>query len=153
MGHEKQGPFRVRLITCLLLDFLGLVTTTFQQMGFFGLRFFLQVGVMTHDISTSELHQLVSSQQKIECLGMLIPKTATSTSNGKYQLLLTRMPQAPCVLEGLILISIFAIHFLQAQFNQARLPCGLNSCIIFFFRRKYIFSPYILDHFSIWSLN
>ena len=133
MGHEKQGPFRVRLITCLLLDFLGLVTTTFQQMGFFGLWFFLQVGVMTHDISTSELHQLVSSQQKIERLGMLIPKTATSTSNGKYQLLLTRMPQAPCVLEGLILIPIFAIHFLQAQFNQARLPYGLNSCIIFYF--------------------
>ena len=24
-------------------------------------------------------------------------------------------------------------HFLQAQFNQARLPCGLNSCILFYF--------------------
>ena len=24
-------------------------------------------------------------------------------------------------------------HFLQALFNQARLPCGLNSCIIFYF--------------------
>ena len=28
---------------------------------------------------------------------------------------------------------IFATHFLQTRFNQARLPCGLNSCIIFYF--------------------
>ena len=34
---------------------------------------------------------------------------------------------------GLMLIPIFATHFLQAWFNQARLPCRLNSCIIFYF--------------------
>ena len=33
----------------------------------------------------------------------------------------------------LVLIPIFATHFLQARFNQAWLPCGLNSCIIFYF--------------------
>ena len=32
-----------------------------------------------------------------------------------------------------LLIPIFATHFLQTRFNQARLPCGLNSCIIFYF--------------------
>ena len=32
-----------------------------------------------------------------------------------------------------MLILIFAIHFLQAQFNQAQLSCCLNSCIIFYF--------------------
>ena len=30
-------------------------------------------------------------------------------------------------------IPIFATHFLQAQFNQTRLPYGLDSCIIFYF--------------------
>ena len=39
-----------------------------------------------------------------------------------------RMPQAPRVLGGLMLIPIFATHFVQA-----RLPCGLNSCIILYF--------------------
>ena len=33
----------------------------------------------------------------------------------------------------LVLIPIFATHFLQARFNQAWLPCGLNSCIILYF--------------------
>ena len=106
MGHEKKGPFRVGPITWLQLDFLGLVTTTFQQMGFYDLRFFLQVGVMMHDISTSELHQPVHSQQKMKHSDGLIPKPATFTSNGKHQLL-TRMPQAPCVLRGLMLIPFF----------------------------------------------
>ena len=32
-----------------------------------------------------------------------------------------------------LLMPIFATHFLQTRFNQARLPCGLNSCIIFYF--------------------
>ena len=32
-----------------------------------------------------------------------------------------------------VLIPIFATYFLQARFNQARLPCELNSCIIFYF--------------------
>ena len=32
-----------------------------------------------------------------------------------------------------VLILIFATYFLQALFNQARLPCRLNSCIIFYF--------------------
>ena len=111
MGHEKQGPFQVGPITCLQLDFLGLVTTKFQQMGFFNLQFFLQVGVMTHDISTSKLHQPVHSQQKMKHLDGLIPKPATSTSNGKHQLL-THMPQVSCMLEGLMLTSIFATHSL-----------------------------------------
>ena len=43
------------------------------------------------------------------------------------------MQQAPYVLGGLMLISIFATHFVQAQFNQARLPYGLNSYILFYF--------------------
>ena len=33
-----------------------------------------------------------------------------------------------------LLIPIFETYFLQAQFNQARLPCGLNSCIILYFK-------------------
>ena len=44
-----------------------------------------------------------------------------------------RMPQAPRVLGGLMLIPIFATHFVQARFKQARLPCELNSCIILYF--------------------
>ena len=32
---ERQGAFWVGLITWLQLDFLGLMTTTFQHMGFF----------------------------------------------------------------------------------------------------------------------
>ena len=39
-GRERQATFRVVPITWLQLDFLGLVTTTFQQMGFFNPRFF-----------------------------------------------------------------------------------------------------------------
>ena len=113
MGHEKQGPFRVGPITWLQLDFLGLKTTTFQQMGFFDLQFFLQVGVMTHDFSTSELHQPIHSQQKMKRLDGLIPKIAKFSSNGKHQLL-TRMPQAPHVFGGLMLIPIFMTHFVQA---------------------------------------
>ena len=74
----------------------------------------------------------MTSQQKIECLGKLIPKTATSTCNGKHQLLI-HMLQVTRVLGGLMLIPIFATHFIQARFNQARLPCGLNSCIILYF--------------------
>ena len=74
----------------------------------------------------------MTSQQKIECLGKLIPKTTTSTCNGKHQLLI-HMLQVTRVLGGLMLIPIFATHFIQARFNQARLPCGLNSCIILYF--------------------
>ena len=33
----------------------------------------------------------------------------------------------------MLLIPILTTHFLQARFNQARLPCGLNSYIIFYF--------------------
>ena len=111
MGHEKQGLFQVGPITWLQLDFLELVTTTFQQMGFFDLQFFLQVGVMTHNISTSKLHQPVHSQQKMKRLDGLIPKPRTFTNNRKHQLL-TRMPQAPCMLRGLMLTPIFATHSL-----------------------------------------
>ena len=32
-----------------------------------------------------------------------------------------------------MLIPIFATHVIQAQFNQARLHCGLNLCVIFCF--------------------
>ena len=32
-----------------------------------------------------------------------------------------------------MLIPIFVTHFVQARFNQAWLPCGLNSCIILYF--------------------
>ena len=32
-----------------------------------------------------------------------------------------------------LLIPIFTTHVLEALFNQARLPCGLNSCIIVYF--------------------
>ena len=44
-----------------------------------------------------------------------------------------RMPQAPRVLRGLMLIPIFATHFVQARFKQARLSCELNLCIILYF--------------------
>ena len=44
-----------------------------------------------------------------------------------------RMPQVPRVLGGLMLILIFATHFVQARFKQAQLSCELNSCIIFYF--------------------
>ena len=74
----------------------------------------------------------MTSQQKIDRLGKLIPKTVAFTSNGKYQLL-ARMPQSPHMLGGLMLILIFATHFVQARFNQAQLPYGLNSCIILYF--------------------
>ena len=67
----------------------------------------------------------VTFQQKIKHLDKLIPKLATSTSNGNHQLR-TRMPQASCVLKRLILIHIFTTYFLQAWFNQA-------SWIIFYF--------------------
>ena len=63
----------------------------------------------------------------MEHLSKLIPKPAMSTSNEKYQLL-TRMLQAPRMMGGLMLIPIFATHFVQA-----RLPCGLNSYIILYF--------------------
>ena len=33
---------------------------------------------------------------------------------------------------GLMLIPIFATHFIQTRFNQARLPYGLDSCVIFY---------------------
>ena len=33
----------------------------------------------------------------------------------------------------MVLILIFVTHFLQAQSNQARLPCRFNSCIILYF--------------------
>ena len=88
---DMKSKDRFGLDLSLGYDFLGLVTTTFQQMGFYDLRFFLQVGVMTHDISTGELHQLVHSQQKMKHSNGLIPKPATFTSNGKHQLL-ERMP-------------------------------------------------------------
>jgi len=71
-------------------------------------------------------------KEKKRAFGVLIPKLATSTSNGKYQLF-TCMLQAPSVLGGLMLILIFATHFLQAQFNQVQLPCGLNSCTILYY--------------------
>ena len=32
-----------------------------------------------------------------------------------------------------VLIPIFVTHFVQAWFNQAQLPCGLDSCIILYF--------------------
>ena len=45
----------------------------------------------------------------------------------------------------LVLIPIFVTHFLQVRFNQARLPCGLNSCILFYFILfKHGLSPYDL---------
>ena len=59
--HGRQGPFHVRPITWLQLDFLGLV------------------GAMTHDISTNELHLHVPSQQKMNHLDGLILKLTTST--------------------------------------------------------------------------
>ena len=37
------------------------------------------------------------------------------------------------MLGGLMLIPIFATHFVQARFRQARLSCELNSCIILYF--------------------
>ena len=55
----------------------------------------LQPNVFMQD----RLHRPISSQQKIKHLGKLIPKLAKSSSNGKHQLL-TRMLQAPRVLEG-----------------------------------------------------
>ena len=93
--HGRQGPFRVGPITWLQLDFLGLV------------------GTMSHDISANELHLHVPSQQKMKRLDGLIPKLAKFSSNGKHQLL-TRMPQAPHVFGGLMLIPIFMTHFVQA---------------------------------------
>ena len=67
--HGRQGPFRVRPITWLQLDFLGLV------------------GTMSHDISANELHLHVPSQQKMKRLDGLILKLTTFTSSGKHQLL------------------------------------------------------------------
>ena len=86
--------------------------TILQHMGFSAI----------HDIST----------KKMEHLGKLILKPTTSTSNGKHQLL-TPYAASAMHARGLMLIPIFATHFLQTRFNQARLPCGLNSCIIFYF--------------------
>ena len=57
-GRERQRAFRVEPIIWLQLEFLRLQYC---------------------DISTNELYRIVSSQQKIKCLGMLIPKPATST--------------------------------------------------------------------------
>ena len=68
----------------------------------------------------------------MEHLGKLISKLTTSTSNGKYQLL-ARMSQCATRAQGLMLISIFETHFLQARFNQSQLSYGLNSCIILYF--------------------
>ena len=101
-SYMKQGPFWVRPITWLPLDFLGLTTTTFQQMGFFDSWFFLQVGAMTHYISTNGLHWSVPSQQKMKRLDGLIPKLAKFSSNGKHQLLtrVARMLQVPHVFGG-----------------------------------------------------
>ena len=50
-GHKKQRAFQIGPIIWLQLDFLGLMTTMFRQ-----------VGSATYDIYT--LHQPVSSQQK-----------------------------------------------------------------------------------------
>ena len=90
---------------------------------------------MIHEISTSRLPRTVSTQpkkKKMEHLDKLISKLTTSTSNGKYQLP-TRMSQCATRAQGLMLISIFETHFLQARFSQARLSYGLNSCIILYF--------------------
>ena len=59
--HGRQGPFHVRPITWLQLDFLGLV------------------GTMMHSISTNKLNQRVPSQQKMKRLDGLILKFTTST--------------------------------------------------------------------------
>ena len=74
---------------------------------------FLQGGAMMHYISTNGLHRFVPSQQKMKRLDGLIPKLAKFSINGKHQLL-TRMPQAPHVFGGLMLIPIFVTHFVQA---------------------------------------
>ena len=71
----------------------------------------------------------MTSQQKIECLGKLIPKTAASTGNGKHQLLIPHSASATRA-RGANVVPIFATHFVQSRFKQARLSCGLNSCII-----------------------
>ena len=66
--------------------------------GLIQLEIFLQVGSMTHDIYAKGFFDPYHLN-KIKLLGGLILKLVTSKSNGKYQLL-TRMPQAPCMLEG-----------------------------------------------------
>ena len=68
----------------------------------------------------------------MEHLGKLILKPTTSTSNGKHQLLTPYAASAMHARE-LMLIPIFATHFLQTRFNQAQLHCELNSCITFYF--------------------
>ena len=112
----------------------GFITIIFQhiQVFFLQLAIFLKAGSTTDNILAYGLLWPMSCQQKIKNLGKLILELATSTSNGNHQLL-TCMPQAPHVLEGLMLISIFATHFVWAQFNQVRLPYGFNSCSIFFY--------------------
>ena len=86
---------------------------------------FLQVAFL-------ERYLLNQKKKKMEHLDKLISKLTTSTSNGKYQLP-TRMSQCATRAQGLMLISIFETHFLQARFSQARLSYGLNSCIILYF--------------------
>ena len=56
--------------------------------GFLQPVIFQQVGSMTYDIYTNRIYRPISSQQKIKRLGKLVLKLATSTSNGKYQLLI-----------------------------------------------------------------
>ena len=81
-------------------------------------RNFLQVGpTITTFLGTGSFNRIFSTKMVHWGKLMLISQTATFTSNWKYQLL-TRMSQAPCMLGGLMLISILAIHFLQAQFNR-----------------------------------
>ena len=88
MGMEEKDHSRLNLSFGYNSNFLSFMTVVL-----------LQVGFMIHDISTNRLLQPIFSQQKMERLGMIIPKPATSTSNGKHQLL-TRMLQVPCVLGG-----------------------------------------------------
>ena len=100
-------------------------------------------------------------KEKRECLGMLIPKPTTSTSNGKYQLL-TCMLQAPCMLGGLMLIPIFVTFFmssiqsspmaLRAQFMYYIIfysfKHGRNPCDIFEEIEEVWFGGYELIHFE-----
>jgi len=72
----------------------------FLTSGCHDARHFYKQASSTHTFST-----------KNEVFGWTNFQTCNIYSNGKHQLL-TRMPQVPCVLGGLMLIPIFAIYSL-----------------------------------------
>ena len=132
-GRERQGAFQVGPITWLQLDFLGLVTTTFQQMGFFNPRFFYKWASQPMTLLQMGFLDPYFSQQKNGACGYANSQTRNmykAMENINYS---HRMPQAPRVLMGLMLIPIFVTRFVQARFKQARLSCELNSCIMLYF--------------------